>query len=96
MMTDQEYIDAGVQDVTATVEGPSGNHKAHGWMISGTKGYTNAWTRVSVLINLFNALGYQIPTGTTITIVARLRVNQAGIEAGIQDSPLSEAIRVTF
>lgn len=96
MMTDKEYIAAGVEDVTATVEGASGAHKAHGWMISGEKGFTNAWTRVNVLIKLFNALGYQIPTGTTITIVARLRVNQAGIEAGIQDSPLSEAIRVTF
>ena len=96
MKTDQEYISLGVEDITATVKGPSGNHKDHGWMISGTKGYTNAWTRASVLSELFTALGHHIPQGTEVTVVAQLKVNAAGAEAGIKDSPFSAPVHITF
>ncbi len=95
-MTDREYIAAGVEDITSTVKGPSGAHQDHGWVVSGKAGYVNAWTRARFISDLFAALGHSIPEGTTVTVVAQLKVNAAGIEAGIKDSPFSAPIQITF
>lgn len=65
-------------------------------MLSNKKGYTNAWVKISDMAKLFGALGYNIPAGATVTIVARLRVNAAGAEAGVKDSPFSAPIQITF
>lgn len=98
VMTDQEYISAGVTDITAAVLSTGGQapHKNHGWMLSNKKGYGNAWAKISDMVKLFATLGYDIPAGSTVTIVARLRVNAAGAEAGVKDSPFSVPVQVTF
>ncbi len=92
ILTDRGYMDAGVQDITVTMTGPtSANvlHRSHGWVISASAGYVNAWTQVSIIANVFRALGHDIPVGTTVTIAARLKANAAGIAAGITDSPFA-------
>lgn len=98
IQTDQEYIAAGVTDITATVMPTAGiaPHKNHGWLLSNKKGYGNAWAKIADVANLFRTLGFDIPSGADVTVVARLKVNAAGAEAGIKDSPFSEPVHINF
>ena len=98
IQTDQEYIAAGVTDITATVMPTAGvaPHKNHGWLLSKKKGYSNAWAKISDVANLFRTLGFDIPSGADVTVVARLKVNAAGAEAGVKDSPFSEPVHINF
>ncbi len=96
--TDQEYMADGVQDVTATVLSDSGTdkHKKHGWFMSSKVGYSDAWAQISSIAKLFRKLGHDIPEKSEVTIVAKLKVNAAGKEAGVKDSPFSLPIHVVF
>lgn len=96
--TDQEYIADGVTDVTATVLSDAGGEtpKKHGWFMSARVGYGDAWAQITSMAKLFRALGHNIPSNSQITIVAKLKVNAAGKEAGVKDSPFSLPIHVVF
>lgn len=98
MKTDKEYIAADVEDITATVLATAGTaqNKQHGWLLSNTVGYGNAWAKIADIANLFSTLGHSGLSGKTITVVARLRVNAAGAAAGIQDSPFCTPIQIVF